>query len=147
MPRKIDLTKVPKVIGRPEKPIDWELVDRLLICGCTATEIAAHFDMGYDRFCDRLKDKYGLSFTLYSTEKRQKGISLLKAKQFDKALKGDNTMLVWVGKNFAGQRDTPVDITLSTETLTQFDALMNQLETAQVARKISRKSDNVDRRS
>ncbi len=147
MPRKIDLTQVAKVKGRPEKPIDWELVDKLLICGCTATEISAHFDMGYDRFCDRLKDKYGTSFTLYSTEKRQKGISLLKAKQYDKALKGDNTMLVWVGKNFAGQRETPVDITLSPETLTQFDSLMSQMGTVQEARKISRKSAKVDSKS
>jgi AraC-like DNA-binding protein len=38
-------------------------------------------------------------------EERQKGIANLRAKQYELAMKGDKTMLVWVGKQIAGQSD------------------------------------------
>lgn len=92
-------------MARPPKPIDWELVDRLLMAGCLGTEIAAHFDMHPDTFYNRVVDKYSMGFTEYQQEKRMKGESLLRAKQFEKAIKGDNSMLIWLGKNRLDQRD------------------------------------------
>lgn len=90
---------------RPEKQIDWDRVDKLLEAGCHGTEICAHFDLTADRFYDRVKEKYGMSFTEYSQEKRQKGDSILRETQFNKAIDGDNMMLIWLGKNRLGQRD------------------------------------------
>jgi hypothetical protein len=90
---------------RPVKPIDWKLVDTLLLSGCTGAEIASHFDMHPITFYHRVEQQYGVSFTNYSSEKKQKGESLLRHKQFEVAMKGDKTMLVWLGKNRLGQRE------------------------------------------
>jgi len=96
-------------MSRPEKNIDWTLVDQLLMAGCLGTEIAAHFDMHQNTFYARIEEKYGLSFTHYCQEKRSKGDAMIRAKQYDKALKGDNSMLIWLGKNRLRQRDKAPD--------------------------------------
>lgn len=90
---------------RPEKQIDWDRVDKLLEAGCHGTEICPYFDLTPERFYERVQEKYGISFSAYSQEKRQKGDSLIREKQFDKAVEGDNMMLIWLGKNRLGQRD------------------------------------------
>lgn len=90
---------------RPEKPIDWKRVDELLEAGCHGTEICPHFDLSPERFYERVQARYGVSFTIYSQEKKQKGDSILREKQFKKAINGDNMMLIWLGKNRLGQRD------------------------------------------
>lgn len=99
------MTIEPKLTGRPEKPIDWAKVDSLLISGCSGAEIASHFSLSPDTLYDRVAAKYGKPFSSYSHELRQKGDSLLKAKQFEKAMTGDNTMLIWLGKNRMGQKE------------------------------------------
>lgn len=92
---------------RPEKPIDWNLVDQLLQYGSPATEVASHFDMHADTLCLRVEKKFGMTFTAFSAERRQKGLSKLRSKQMFKALNedGDTTMLIWLGKNYLNQRD------------------------------------------
>src|SRR5271155_3981988 len=92
-------------MSRPPKTIDWKKVDHLLMAGCTGTEISPHFDMGPDCFYDRVKEEYGMGFTHYCQLKRAQGDSLLRVKQFDKAINDDNTMLIWLGKHRLGQWD------------------------------------------
>jgi len=93
------------VMGRPEKPIDWKKVDQLLIAGCSGTEIAPHFDMHYNTFYNKVQEQYKMGFSEYSALKKEQGDSLLKAKQFEKAMSGDNSMLIWLGKNRLKQKD------------------------------------------
>lgn len=101
--------------GRPEIIIDWKKVDQLLEAGCHTTEIASYFGVSTDSFYNRcLKDK-GINFSAYSQEKRRRGDSLLRAKQYEVAMKGDKTMLVWLGKNRLDQKDemnltTPLNV-------------------------------------
>ena len=90
---------------RPEKPIDWAKVDHLLMAGCKGTEIAPHFDMHVNTFYDKVFEKHNIGFTEYSLIKRSQGDSLLKVKQFEKAMKSDNTMLIWLGKNRLEQKE------------------------------------------
>lgn len=92
-------------MSRPEKPIDWKKVDKLLMAGCFGTEIAPHFDMHVNTFYDKVKEKFNICFTEYCALKRSQGDSLLKEKQFEKALKGDNTLLIWLGKTRLDQKD------------------------------------------
>lgn len=87
------------------KPIDWKIVDSLLIAGCEGVEIAANLGIRQDTLYDATVRQKGMSWTEYSTEKRKKGDSLLRTKQFEKAMKGDTTMMVWLGKNRLKQRD------------------------------------------
>ncbi len=116
-------------MSRPEKPIDWAKVDQLLMAGCLGTEIAAHFDMHPRTFYDRVEEKYGVTFTAYCSEKRCKGDSILRAKQFEKALsnQGDNTMLIWLGKQRLGQTETQATNSFDAEAISKFNALMIQL--------------------
>lgn len=113
-------------MARPEKEIDWEKVDNLLIAGCSGTEIAPHFDIHYSNFYDRVVKKYGMSFTDYAQEKRQKGDSLLRATQFQKAIKGDNNMLIWLGKNRLGQKETHETLSVPNDKV--LDNLINEIK-------------------
>jgi len=95
-------------MARPEKPIDWKKVDQLLLAGCIGTEIAPHFDMHPVTFYERCQREHGLNFTAYSSLKRCQGDSLLKEKQFEKAMSGDNTLLIWLGKTRLKQTENPI---------------------------------------
>ncbi len=92
-----------------EAEIDWKKVDDLLIAGCMGTEIAGYFGIHEDTLYNRVVKKYGMAFSAYSHEKKSKGESILRAHQYAKALgltdKGDNTLLIWLGKQRLNQRD------------------------------------------
>lgn len=95
--------------GRPVKPIDWEKVKDLAMAGCSGTEICSHFDMHYDTFYRRVQQDQGVKFTEFIGEYSEKGKSLIRVQQFAKALgrtdKGDNTLLIWLGKQRLKQTD------------------------------------------
>src|SRR5580692_2837686 len=96
-------------MSRPEIPIDWKKVDDLMVAGCMRTEIAAYFSMHPTTFYRRVEEQYNMSFTEYLSEKRSKGESILRAHQYAKALgitdKGDNTLLIWLGKTRLDQKE------------------------------------------
>jgi hypothetical protein len=100
-------------MSRPEKQIDWAKVDHLLMAGCAGTQIAPHFDMHEETFYIKVKEKYNMGFTAYCALKRKHGDSLLLAKQFEKALKGDNTLLIWLGKTRLEQREVMANTNVS----------------------------------
>lgn len=120
-------------MSRPQKKIDWEKVDQLLLAGCHGTEIAPHFDMHYETFYDRVKEKYGMGFTEYSALKKQQGDSILRAKQFELALKKDKTMLIWLGKQRLGQRERIVEERITDEDRKQGEKILRQIAAAQRA--------------
>ena len=121
----------PKPAHRPQKPIDWERVDELLMAGCLGTEIAPHFDMHYQTFYERVEIEKGMSFTQYSTQKRSQGDAILREVQYQKALSADNTMLVWLGKNRLGQKETPNEISIDDKTVKSFTSLMGMISELQ----------------
>lgn len=114
-------------MGRSEKPVDWNKVENMLMGGSCGREIASHFDMHPSTLYRKVEEKHNMTFTQFSAEKRAKGDSLLRNKQFEKALKGDNTLLIWLGKNRLNQRDTQNDLPVTNETVAQFSDLMKQL--------------------
>lgn len=114
-----------------EKPIDWELVDKLLMAGCSGTEIAPHFNIHEDTLYNRTSERYGMHYSAYSAKMYEKGNSCLRNVQYDKALAGDNTMMVWLGKNRLKQRDTPIDVTVTQMQIETSKAIMDQLTKAQ----------------
>ena len=95
------------LMARPEKPIDWKLVDRLLMSDCKGTEIAPHFDMHVNTFYLKVQEEHNVGFSEYSLIKKEHGDSLLRDKQYQKALKGegDNVQLIWLGKQRLGQKE------------------------------------------
>jgi len=94
-------------MSRPHKHIDWEKVDRLLQAHTPGTEIAASFDMHPDTFYRRVEEEYGMGFTDYCSQKRNKGKNNLRLAQLKNALEGNTSMQVWLGKNWLGQKDEP----------------------------------------
>lgn len=136
-----------KVAHRPLKHIDWELVDEFLLAGCTGTEIASHFDMHPETFYDRVAAEKGTGFTDYSSQKRCKGQSILRYAQYKKAIgatdKGDNTLLIWLGKQRLNQKEAN-DISVTPETMTAYLGMMKQLDEVQQERKQQKNpSDNI----
>ena len=128
-------------MSRPELPIDWDRVDDLLAAGCFGNEIAAVFGMHQNTFYDRVLEKFKVTFTEYSQAKRARGEAALREVQFNKAIgvtkKGDNTMLIWLGKQRLNQRESVSEFTVSPETFKPFEAVMGQISNLQTQRKIS----------
>lgn len=118
-------------MSRPEITIDWKEANELLMCGAPGTEIAAYFGMHPNTFYRRVEEKYGISFSDYSAEKKSTGEALIRRHQYHKALgitkKGDNTLLIWLGKQRLGQRENPIEALITEEVMKGFAAVMNQL--------------------
>jgi len=91
--------------GRPQVVIDWDKVNSLLIAGCSGVQIAGYLGMNEETLYSHCQSEKKEMFSQYSRRFYTKGESILMAKQFEKASKGDNTMLVWLGKNRLKQRD------------------------------------------
>lgn len=92
-------------MGRPKANIDWDKVDRYLNAQCDGVGIAEILGIDVKTLYLRCVQDNNLTFSEYSAIKRAEGVELLKAKQYQVAMEGDKTMLVWLGKQYAGQRD------------------------------------------
>jgi hypothetical protein len=91
--------------GRPRLDIDWEMVDKLLMADCPGTDVAAYFGISHHTLYDNVAKKFGMPFTNYREQKKAKGDDLLRAKQFETAMKGNVVMQIWLGKQRLGQRE------------------------------------------
>lgn len=119
-------------MSRPELTIDWERVDYMLKCGCTGTELAATFSMHPNTFYRRAEEKYGVSFSEYSQQRRMVGDYALRQKQYEKAMglteTGDNTLLIWLGKNRLGQRNEDKVTVVTQEQQQTLDQTMSMVD-------------------
>lgn len=116
---------------RPEKTIDWELVDEKIIHGCPGTEIAAYFGMHPNTFYLKVEEQYKTSFSDYWQQKHMEGNTCLRKWQWEKAKTGDNTMLIWLGKNRLKQSESPQELNIGQETINNFNGIMTQLSSLQ----------------
>jgi hypothetical protein len=128
-------------MARPEKIIDWELVDEKIIHGCPGTEIAAYFGMHPNTFYLKVEEQYKTSFSDYWQQKHMEGNTCIRKWQWEKAKTGDNTMLIWLGKNRLKQSESPQELNVGVETLTNFNAIMSQLSSLQSS---ARKSADIN---
>jgi|GEM_PF-5251011 hypothetical protein len=119
--------------------IDWKKVDDLLMAGCTIVDIAAHFGCDRDTLYYRFERDFGSSLSAHADLKRKKGDNILKAQQYAKALgltdKGDNTLLIWLGKCRLKQKENGEDQDKESKTNTDLEnrnmyleALINKYE-------------------
>lgn len=92
--------------GRPlgsVKPIDLEEVEKLASWMCTDEDMATACKMTRENFTRRKNKSRDI---LDAIERgRAKGRTSLRRAQFAAALKGNATMLVWMGKQLLGQKD------------------------------------------
>jgi hypothetical protein len=97
--------KQPNKRGRPKVDIDWDKVGKMLEAGCSAVGIAATIGCDEDTLRKRCPADNNCTFSEFSQQKKAKGDELLRTKQFQVAMTGDKTMLVWLGKQRLGQAD------------------------------------------
>lgn len=103
-------------MGRPEVKIEKEDFEKLCSMQCTLVEIAGFFDCSEDTIENWCKKTYrGQTFSEVYKRKSAKGKISVRRKQFQVADAGNATMLIWLGKQYLGQREYQ-DITLNKDT-------------------------------
>ena len=108
---KSETTKKKRAAGGGRKPAldmkDPAILAQIELFGSLATtqkEMADWFGVCRETINHYMKDEDGLFFHTYKKAESKLKNNLRRA-QVNKALKGDNTMLVWLGKNLLDQED------------------------------------------
>lgn len=120
MKEKIDKSKNFDIIptkGRPYYILNEQgklVVEKLASYMCTDEEIASLLGVSVDVLTNKKNNE---TFTECKKRGFESGKASLRRKQFEVAMKGNTTMLVWLGKQYLGQTDK-VEQTTSFEDLT-----------------------------
>ena len=84
-------------IGRPKKQLDKDVIAKLSQIGCTQEEIGSCVGISartlQRRYADLVKENKNI------------GKASLRKKMWDKALKGNDKLLIWLSKNELNMRD------------------------------------------
>ncbi|MCK5805356.1 MAG: hypothetical protein KAI66_21175 [Lentisphaeria bacterium] len=100
--------------GRPRVEIDIEHLRRLALIHCTQDEIAAILGVSTSALDRALANKKGEYWCAYKAG-MSNGKKSLRRAQVAAAMKGNATMLVWLGKQLLGQRDMPDPLRIEVE--------------------------------
>jgi hypothetical protein len=92
-------------MARPRKEIDFDQLKKLCSIYCTKDEICSFFEIDEKTLSERVWEKYGEGFSDYYKKASAHGSASLRRKQFEMALGGNITMLIWLGKNVLKQTD------------------------------------------
>ena len=87
--------------GRPKKPIDLDMVQKLAHIQCTQAEIATFLDISLDTL------KRSREFRTIYKKAMEEGRSSLRRLQWKAASDGNVTMQIWLGKQYLQQREQP----------------------------------------
>ena len=91
--------------GRPQHQLDYVTLDKLCGIMCTKEEIASLMEIDEDTLHNALvRDGHG-GFSVYYKNKSANGKMSLRRVQYQAAIEGNTTMLVWLGKQHLGQVD------------------------------------------
>ncbi len=91
--------------GRKKFVIDWDKVDNSLRAGSNGVQVAAMLGVHPETLYDRCQEDKKTNFSEYLQQKRQEGNDVLFGLQYKLAKEGDRGMLIWLGKNYLGQRE------------------------------------------
>lgn len=98
--------KTGKKMGRPKIIIDYKKLGMLLEAGANGTSIADMMGVNEKSLYRRVKIDTKMTFEEYKRQKREKGLDSLRVKQYEVAIKGNVSMLIWLGKQYLGQKET-----------------------------------------
>ena len=99
------MTDAPDKGGRPRLEIDFGQLEELCKIQCTKRECAAVLGVSEDTLDRRVREETGEGFAAFHRKHIEFGQASLRRAQFAKAIKGHPTMLIWLGKQYLGQRD------------------------------------------
>jgi hypothetical protein len=94
-----EITKPAIIVGRYNIPVPPDEVELMAKIGSTDREIAEHFGIKDDTLRRNFAD--------YLVKGRSELKQRLRQKQLAVAFEGNPTMLIFLGKNYLGQADTP----------------------------------------
>lgn len=105
--------KKARLMGRPiiikdDDLESWDLIEKHAQAGCLGTSIAAKIGCCADTLYQAVERKYKMTFSAYLAQKKGEGRDILRMAQFQAAVKGNSTMLIWLGKQELGQSDNPM---------------------------------------
>lgn len=90
-------------MARPRKKISKEEFEKLCGLQCTIEEMCCYFECGDKTLNAWCKRTYKASFSEVFKIKRGSGKISLRRKQFETAMSGNPTLLIWLGKQYLGQ--------------------------------------------
>jgi hypothetical protein len=82
----------------------WDQLDALIVWS-NQVYCAEKLGINIDTLADRIKERTGLSFSEYKDQKKEAMRVNIRKKQYDVAMAGNVSMLIWLGKNELGQKD------------------------------------------
>jgi hypothetical protein len=91
--------------GKMPKKIDWELAARIAATNCPITDIAAIMQLSTERLRARCKRDLKVPLAEWVNAQRSHYRNRLREAQIEVALRGNPTMLIWLGKQHLGQMD------------------------------------------
>lgn len=95
-----------KKMGRPKFIIDDKMFDTAIQLPLIKSDICSLVgncsEDTLERYC---KQRFGLRFAELQEQKRQNFRKNILGKQYELAMKGDRVMLIWIGKQYLGQKD------------------------------------------
>jgi hypothetical protein len=99
-PQYTEITKPAIIVGRNAVAVPPDEVELMAQIGSTDKEIAEHFGIGHDTLRRNFADELAKGRSNLKQRLRQK--------QLQVAFEGNPTMLIFLGKNYLGQADTPM---------------------------------------
>lgn len=91
--------------GPKPKEINWDVFDKLCALHCTLKEMSGILQVSEDTIERLCKKTFKLKFADLYQQKAASGRMSIRRKQFDIAMNGNVTMLIWLGKQWLGQKD------------------------------------------
>jgi len=92
-------------VAYPRTDLDLEELEKLAAMHCTQEEAARWFGFTPATMSRKLQQK---RYRDVWDAGQAKGNISLRRKQFQRAEAGDKTMLIWLGKQWLGQKDSPL---------------------------------------
>jgi hypothetical protein len=96
-------------MGRPPKEINQREFEALCEMQCTEEEICGVLGVTDKTLVSWTRRTYGLTFSEAIKRFSARTKKSLRRWQLESAKKGNATMLIWLGKQYLGQRDLPED--------------------------------------
>ena len=88
----------------PDLFIDWAIVKRGTMAGMGLKSIAEMLGLSSKQLSTRIKMEFGMSWRPFQQYYRAAGIDQILLKQYEVAVDdGNTTLLIWLGKQYAGQ--------------------------------------------
>lgn len=85
---------------------DFVQLEKLASIHCTRNEAAHIIGVDDETMVRNLKEKYGIGWEDFFAAFSSNGKVSLRRRQYEQAEKGNIPMLIWLGKNILGQKDT-----------------------------------------